>query len=224
MKIYLILISALAAIVFISCKNTEVFPGERISFYFDSPQPNNDSELKEFPSKFRGIYKSGESEALNITENSIYRQSFNTLTLSKSTFDSIKNEVIYKNGKLIIKATSYIYDVAERNDSLYLSAIDRDTIFTLSGAQKAKRINGHVILSTKDSVFWDTSILTIKNDSLYWKSFNTPGDYIALKDIIKNITINKDTTVVHIKPTRKEFKKIFSIPNLGWEKKYKKAK
>ena len=49
--------------------------------YFDNPQPINDSELKEIPQKFLGLYKDADSVFLQIDKNLI-----KNITLVNSRF------------------------------------------------------------------------------------------------------------------------------------------
>jgi hypothetical protein len=57
---------------------------------------------------------------------------------------------------------------------------------------------------------------------LNWKHISTPKDYIALMPIVKKMSRNADTTIVHLQPTRKEFRKMLELKKLGWQKIYKK--
>jgi hypothetical protein len=43
-------------IVISSCKKVDAAPYDNFNLYFEVPQPINDSELDQFPSKFRGLY------------------------------------------------------------------------------------------------------------------------------------------------------------------------
>jgi hypothetical protein len=141
---------------FTSCKNTI----DSTNYYFDEPQPVNDSELKSFPSKFRGIYAEDDDTTLYISDNNITKQYLVKTVIAESELDSIKEKHTFENGKLTIK--TQIYDVVKKNDSLYLSAIITDTIFKLSPTEKIKRINGFIVLSAKDSLYWKTSALYIR--------------------------------------------------------------
>lgn len=47
-----------------------------LTFYFENPQPFNDSELREFPSKFKGLYMNSDSAFLRIDDDRIYREFF----------------------------------------------------------------------------------------------------------------------------------------------------
>jgi hypothetical protein len=117
-----------------------------------------------------------------------------------------------------------IYNVEEKNDSLYMSATFIDTLFKLSSYHKAKLIDGSLILSRKDSVFWKMNILSILNDSLRWRHLSSKDDYTSLMSEISNIRTNQDTSEVYLKPTKVEFKRILSLNKMGWNRAYIKTK
>ena len=217
MKKYLFLV--LAALAIMSCKDS--LNGGDLNFYFDNPQPVNDSELSELPSGFRGKYASGDKGRLVISNMAIYNENDFSETIHKSELDSVGG--FYKNGKIYLK-TGEIFNVAAKKDSLVMTGVLRDTIFRLSPTQKAKRINGNLVLSTKDSIFWKANIILLQRDSLKFKHLSTQQDYIAVQPLVKNLKATTDTVFVHINPTRAEFRKILKLKKLGWEKGYKKIR
>jgi hypothetical protein len=206
-----------------SCKETAK---EEFStyFYFEGPQPINDSELSSFPSKFRGVYTFDDVQ-LHIEKNCIYNSYLEDWRVAKTAMDSLKDSIIYDGDKIILKEKKYSekYNYRDEGDSLYLYRRRYDTIFSFSPTQKAKRINGQLVLSNKDSIYWHIRMLAIKKDTLYWKYFTDSHDYMMLKPIVKNMTINADTSAVYLKPTRREFAKILSLDSLATSK-YKKIK
>jgi hypothetical protein len=211
----------LSLIVFTSCK--ERVATESI-VYFDTPQPVNDSELKSFPSKFLGQYVDEHNNTLVILDDLIVMESLYTNAIHKSELDSIKEPYSLKNGKLILHKSNQVYTVTEHKDSIYLSQISKDTLFAFSPSQKAKRINGHVVLNYKDSTFWNINLLSIEKDSLRWKYIGNKSDYTNLKQVVKDIEASDDTTFIHVRPNRKEFKKMLALKNYGIDIKYLKKK
>lgn len=208
-----------------SCKETIVEEDGGTTFYFDSPQPANDFELSSFPLKFRGVYIIGDTE-LHIDKKDIYYAYLEDGKFAKAEMDSLKSGgIIYEKNELILKEGKHtiVYNTKEEKDSIYFFRRRNDTIFKLSSTQKAKRINGQLILSTKDSVFWDVKMLTIEKDSLRWTYLTYKEDYLALKPIVKKMSINVDTTIVHLWPTRKELGKIMQLETLK-SNKYKRIK
>jgi hypothetical protein len=218
----LIVITAIFSLF--SCKEHIAEETDGTAFYFDSPQPVNDSELSSLPSKFRGKYQINDAE-LTITDKNIYYSYLEDGKLAKSDLDSLKDVISYKGNKLVwTEGKRYIvYDVKDEQDSIYYFRTRLDTVFNFSDRQKAKRINGQLVLSTKDSIFWEVKMLSLEKDSLKWKYFSYKTDYELLKPIVKDIIINADTTVIHVKPSRREFSKILSLKTLSLNK-YKKIK
>lgn len=213
MKKYLVATIVLAALI--SCNKT---PLGETAFYFDNPQPINDSELSKIPSKFIGEYSNSSDKVVIVSESAIYEQ-INTM-YPKKMIDSIGK---FSNGKL----TTYdnkVFNAEIIGDSLHIKGVFGDTIFKFSPNQKAKRINGDLVLSSKDSLFWRVNIISLTRDSLKIKYLSDKEDYNKIKPLIGNIRINEDTTIVKINPTRHEFKKILKIRKFGNEEGYKKIK
>ncbi len=147
-------------------------------------------------------------------------------TISPKQYINLKLDSVvgvYKNGKIYLK-TGEIFNVTAKKDSLIMTGILRDTIFKFSATQKAKRINGNVVLSTKDSIFWKVNIVSLQKDSLKIKHLSTRDDYIAIQPLVKNLKASTDTLFININPTRAEFRKILKLKKFGWEKGYSKIK
>ena len=53
---------------------------------------------------------------------------------------------------------------------------------------------------------------------------NFKTDYTALQPVVKNMTIDNDTTAIYLKASRKEFKKITDLKNFGTTLRYKRLK
>ena len=219
------IIIAIISLILFSCKETKTEEMVSAYFYFDSPQPVNDSELSSFPTKFRGVYVY-EDMQMHIEKEFIYNGYREEWKVAKTTLDSMKDIITYKEGnRVVIKEGKYLveYKMKDEGDSLYLYRWRNDTVFRFSPTQKAKRVNGQLVLSTKDSIYWQVRMLSIKKDTLNWKYLTSSQDYIALKPIVKNMSINADTSQVYMKPTRKEFTKILLLDSLTVTK-YKKIK
>lgn len=195
-------------------------------FYFDVPQPDGKRELGAIPRKYRGEYieESDMNRKLIINDKYIISVKSGSAIIPKDALkDSLNEDFSYRNGK--IYSGLGVYDVTEKNDSLYLSVTFSDTLFALSASNKLKRLNGELILNRRDSLFWKINILNLRKDTLHWWwNLNSKEDYIALKSVVKNVTINADTTVVNLQPTKKEFKKILNLTETGWIIKYVRIK
>ncbi|MEO8239177.1 MAG: hypothetical protein ABI576_13820 [Flavobacterium sp.] len=149
-----ILILAFASFL-ISCKKADAAVCEGcLLFYFENPQPINDSELSSFPGKFRGLYMDKDSVFIRIEEDRILSEYFYKFKVHKNYLDTLKEGADLVNNQLINKETHEIVDIYSKGDSLELSKRNIDTLFRFSYNQKVKRINGELVLSTRDSVFW----------------------------------------------------------------------
>lgn len=62
------------------------------TFYFENPQPINDSELNGFPSKFKGLYMNSDSTFLRIEEDRVLREYFYKFKVHRQKMDSLKSE------------------------------------------------------------------------------------------------------------------------------------
>ena len=214
-----------ALFVLISCKESSMMEEYGVRFYFNEPQPVNDSDLKSFPAKYRGIYATtDEVRELHIDEKDIYYKYFLNGEITKSELETLTDSVTYNNGKLTVVSPdeSVIYDTEEKGDTIFFHKQIMDTVFSLSEKQKAKRFKGQLVLSEKDSVFWSARILSVHNDTLYWKYFKDKSDFKKLKALVYDIRTDEDTLKVYLNPSRKEFAKILSLEPSGYNKYLKK--
>lgn len=135
------------SVLFTSCKDFAL-PADFVNdFYFENPQPINDSEVIKVPAQFLGQYMNEDSVYLNFKENIILIEKMNGFNISKIDFDSIKNDFEITNGQYVLKLTKDIYQARILRDSIQLTTKDIDTLFVFSAKQKAKRIHGHFVLS-----------------------------------------------------------------------------
>lgn len=220
-KIFLILI---LLVVSSSCKKADAAAAfDGIKFYFENPQPINDSELNGFPAKFKGLYMNSDSTFLRIEEDRILREYYYKFKFHRQEMDSLKSEYNLIDGKLIAKDTKEKFDIHRKGDSIELVRKDIDTIFRLSYNQKAKRINGHLVLSTRDSIFWKIRIIALEKNILKMKYIYLPEDLKKLDSVTAIKGKMVDSLSYLIKPTRKEFKNLLNIKNLGEDNEYVKV-
>lgn len=100
-KAVLILVIALGMV---SCKKIRMRPcPDCFFFYFENPQPENDSELDRFPNRFRGLYKNEDSTFLKIDEDRIVLNYFMKSVIHKNELDSMKSEYLIFKDKLLKK-------------------------------------------------------------------------------------------------------------------------
>ena len=212
----LILIFALITVLS-SCKKADAEAVEVcdgcLTFYFENPQPINDSELRGFPSKFKGLYMNNDSTYIRIEEDRILRENFYKYRFHKYFLDSLKQKYEVVNDQLIDKETKEKFDFYFKGDSIEMVEKSIDTIFRFSLNQKAKRIDGQLVLSTRDSIFWDIKTIALEKNILKIKHIYLREDLSKLDSVTLIKGKMLDSTSYLIKPTRREFKNILKIKN-----------
>ncbi|WP_035678615.1 hypothetical protein [Flavobacterium limnosediminis] len=206
----------------ISCKEVAREPLGN-NFYFVKPQPSNDSELLKFPTGFRGLFMDSDSLYLEINENTILQKYINRFRIHFSELDSIKSEFKITGDKFVSKSNNELYYRKDVGDSIQFSNTQIDTFFVFSDDQKAKRINGHLILNTKDSIYWGIKILNLEKDVLRLKYVYSDEDLKKMDSVTKIKSQKIDSSSYILRPTRREFKKILKLENLGEERQFKKV-
>ena len=121
-----------------------------------------------------------------------------------------KNETTFLEDKII-------------GDSIEFSQKEIDTLFIFSDKQKAKRINGKLVISDKDSIYWQSKLVYLNKDELVIKYLYSDDDLRKLDSITKIKSKKIDSTTYVISPSRSEFKRFFEVTNFGFDIKYKKV-
>ncbi len=213
---------AVVLLCFFSCKDQISSATPLENYYFTEAQPINDSELSEFPNRFIGIYQSDDSTFLNIEKKQILVESYAKFKISKKALDTLKQEYNFTGNKLIHKINREYYDVTAKGDSLELSLKDVDTVFSFSERAKAKKINGNIVLSRKDSLYWKVEWLSFRKDKLKSNLIFSEADRKRVDSLVKTkiVTLNEMSYI--LKPTRREFGKILQLKKFGSEHTYTK--
>lgn len=219
MKKYLILL--ITMLFFASCKERAAHPIGN-TYYYQEPQPINDSELNSIPNKYLGLYVNEDSIYLNVSKKMIAEESFFKFRIHKNSLDSLSNELIKINGKYKFKNETTFLEDKIIGDSIEFSQKEIDTLFVFSDKQKAKRINGKLVISDKDSIYWQSKLVYLNKDELVIKYLYTDDDLRKMDSITKIKSKQIDSTTYLISPSRSEFKRFFEVKNFGYESKYKK--
>lgn len=209
-------------ITILSCKKADA-PADAFALYFEAPQPVNDSELDRFPTKFKGLYVDKDSTFLRIDENAIRFENYNKFKIHKKELDSLIGGYDIVDGRLIVKDTNQKYDMISKGDSIELVEKYVDTLFRFSYYNKAKRIDGKLVLSKRDSIFWRVKILTRENNVLRINNILLMEDLKKLDSITAIKSQKLDSTSFVVKPTRREFKSLLELKNFGYEQQFKKV-
>ena len=220
MKKYLILL--ITMLFFASCKERAAEYPIGNTYYYQEPQPINDSELNSIPNKYLGLYVNEDSIYLNISKRMIAEESFFKFRIHKNSLDSLSNELIKINGKYKFKNETTFLEDKIIGDSIEFSQKEIDTLFVFSDKQKAKRINGKLVISDKDSIYWQSKLVYLNKDELVIRYLYSDDDLRKMDSITKIKSKQLDSTTYLISPSRSEFKRFFEVKNFGYESKYKK--
>jgi hypothetical protein len=216
MKKHLLILGLLFVV---SCKRAESEP-VGLTFYFKNIQPINDSELSKIPNKFRGVFMNSDSIYINIKENSILREYYNNFRIHKSELDSIKSEFDLVGNQYGLKTNKKVYDFKYIGDTIEFSNKQIDTFFIFSDNQKAKRMDGQLVLNFKDSIYWKMKSIRIENNVLKIKYIYSEEDLRKIDSLTKVKSTMIDSSSFLLKPSRNEFKRILNLKKLGEEQNY----
>ncbi len=216
MKKYILVLGLL---FMFSCKKAEPFG---LNFYFENLQPINDSELTKIPNKFQGLFMSPDSIYLNIKEDIILEESFYKFKFHRKYIDSLKNEFMFSNGKCVSKDNNEVFDYRQLKDSIEFSNKRIDTFFVFSNTQKAKRIDGQLVLNYKDSIYWKIKSIQLEKNMLKIKYIYSEEDLKRIDSLTKVKSTMIDSSSFIIKPSRNEFKRILNLKRLGEDLEYRK--
>ncbi|MEO7976361.1 hypothetical protein [Flavobacterium sp.] len=217
MKKVILILAIITCIV--SCKKADACV-DCLTFNFENPQPDNDSELDRFPNKFRGLYRNQDSVFIRIEEDRIIREQFDRNTIHKLALDSLNGEYYIIDGILTMKNTKDKYDMKPKGDSIELIQKFTDTLFRFSYNEKAKRIDGQLVLSTRDSVFWHVEFVSLTKNKIKFRNIYYTEDLQSLDSLTTIKSKMLDSLSYLIRPTRSEFKKILKIKKLGSDQEY----
>lgn len=109
-------------------------------------------------------------------------------------------------------------------DSLEIIKKDIDTFFVFSNVQKAKRIDGQLVLNYKDSIYWKIKTISIEKNILKIKYIYSEEDLKRIDSLTKIKSTMIDSSAYILRPSRNEFKRILNLKNLGETREYKKVK
>ena len=116
------------------------------------------------------------------------------------------------------------YQYRKLKDSIEITDIRIDTIFQFSDFQKAKRINGNLVISEKDSIYWNVKMFIFDKDKLIVKHLYSDSDLTKMDSITATKSRRIDSTTFVIAPKRNEFKQFFKLKNFGYDLNYSKIK
>ena len=126
--------------------------------------------------------------------------------------------------KIASKDGSWEIKYRKLKDSIEIYDRKIDTIFRFSDFQKAKRINGNLVISKKDSIFWKIKLYTFAKEKLTVKQLYSDSDLKKMDSITKVKAKMLDSSTYIITPSRAAFKEFFKLKDFGYDTHYKKVK
>lgn len=207
-------------ILFFSCKQVDAVPYYGIDFLFKAPQPIDDREINHFPYRFIGNYTNQDSTNLIIEDKTVYYKWKTKNNISFSAFDSIKDSLKVVENRIYFD-TKFV-EYRKLKDSIEITDINYDTIFSISSFQKAKKVKNSIIFSTKDSIYWNIKILTLDHNKLILKTLVSDEDLIRMDSLSKIKAQKIDSTKIIVQLSKKEFKKMLTLKRFGFDQDFKK--
>ncbi len=206
--------------LFVSCKQVDAVPYYGIDFLFIAPQPSNDREVSHLPNRFIGNYINQDSTNLIIEDKTVYYKWKTKNNISFSAFDSIKDSLRVVENRIYFD--NEFVEFRKLKDSIEITDINYDTIFSISGFQKAKRIKNSIVFSTKDSIYWKIKIFTLDNNRLTLKTLVSDEDLIRMDSLSKIKAQKIDSTKIIVQLSKREFKKMLTLKRFGYDQDFKK--
>jgi hypothetical protein len=214
----------LVVLFVVSCKKADAPAYDGFDMCFEKLQPINDSELSKIPIKFRGIFMNSDSVYVHIKENVILKENYYKFRFHKNELDSIKSGFDLKGNQYISKLNDDVFDYRYLGDSIEFSNKDIDTFFVFSDTQKAKRIDGKLVLNYKDSIFWKIKTISLEKNMLKIKYIYSEEDLKRIDSLTKVKSTMIDSSIYILSPSRNEFKRMLNLKKLGEEQYYNKIK
>ena len=189
-------------------------------FSFNQPQPVNDNKINHFPQNLIGNYMDNDSIYLIVTDKQFIYKWIRKGNTSFEDFEKIKDSSKIIGNRIYFKDD--FFEFRRLKDSIEITSMNYDTIFSLSENQIAKKIRGSVVLNTKDSVFWKIKIINLNKNILSIKSLATFKDLNRI-DSLSNTKVQKnDSTRNIIQLTRREFMNMLKLKKFGYNLNFKK--
>lgn len=187
---------------------------------FDEPQPVGVKNLNSIPKSFQGIYIDKDSSFLKITQDYLITEDYFLMQIHKNELDSLKNEIIFENGKVIYRTTADTFSAKKVKDSICWREVIVDTILRISDGNVVRKYKGYLILNSKvDSSSYAVSLLKLEKRKLSIKQIDSKEDLVNLKPIevttISQDSLKNDTLSMKFHLTKNEFKGIVKIKNFS---------
>lgn len=176
---------------------------QKVSIYFEKPQPENVKDHTRFPKRLWGSYLNlTDSSHLIITPNRVIISGEQKLfRLHKAQLPEAKMQL---EGKVLIdRETGDRLSVELAGDSIFYKLPYRDTLFQLSETALLRKFKGHYFLNSKmEDKTWEVKSLTYKRGAIILSEIGKQADIEKLKAM----TLTQADSTNRFNPTRKQFR------------------
>lgn len=221
MKIINLVVIGFICVLFLSCKKIEDIPYEGVVFLFNEIQPTDDYQIASFPNRFTGYYINNDSTYLVVGKKDVFYKWIDKSKISFELFETLKDSLKLVQNKMYFHDNSFL-EFRRLKDSVEIKEIKYDTIFSISNNQKTFKINKTFFLNTKDSIYWKIRFITFDKNNLKIKDLYSLNDIKRIDSLSKIKSIKIDSIKNVFQLSRKEFRTMLALKNLGFEKNYKK--
>lgn len=150
---------------------------------FDEPQPAGADNLKHFPVRLHGDYRSASGKSiLTVSENLLIRTTDYDLVLHPSQLDSTEK---VSGDTLINLTTNEKTAITFAGDSILFPIYSRDTLFAIGELNLLRKFKGHYFLNIHhEKSGWEVQELTLSKGALTLSEIGPEG-FDKLKEIIE---------------------------------------
>lgn len=190
-----------------------IFAGCKPTILFNAPQPAERRDLIRFPTRYLGEYLEIEDSSFFVVEKYLIREKYlSDISAPRSEIDTSK-EFILKDYTVYLPESGQEVPVVIRNDSVFGTYINYDTVFYISDENILRRYKGYFFLNMRnEEKEWAVYRLKFRKDgSTSLCGISDEDEIERLKELTTVIEEKNDkdeVTKYIIKPEKEDFKQI----------------
>ncbi|MEN9444413.1 MAG: hypothetical protein RIS47_1303 [Bacteroidota bacterium] len=179
------------------------------SVYFETPQPESKKDLKEFPSKIRGVYwQTNDSVLMKIDAQAILLTKY---ILTEDTVNSLIRELGFvPQSDTVVKYSAWETVSCTIKDSIIFTTYARtDTLFSVERGDLLRKYKGHYFLNRFfGKNMWDISTLNLEQGLVQIAPLVTTDELVQMPEVSIDSPLVDSTKIYLIKPEAKDLKKM----------------
>lgn len=187
---------------------------------FTSPQPITSSDLVTIPDNYQGVYYCMSDSTLIKVDNRYIYSEYTSIAIVPTAYISKREDCKIIDDNLIFD-DKRICKIEEQHNTGHISIvnIERDTLFYLGEAQRARLYKGHLILSSMiDENLWSIAVLEKDQyDGITYRAITEDSDLDNIQVITPMIAIDENehnAADFKITPRQVEFDQLFDDPTI----------